>query len=126
MSKYYEDGKPFKLAKWNELLTDINTLISNKPDGCPPVEELELAVGPHIWSKKDVNDARNTLTLICPDNEFTELKTPQVWKKFLIDELETAIEAGWCCGGSRTSTFGPWLSGCACSALRGQRGILYR
>jgi len=90
---YYDDG-PFTLDQWNDLLTDINDLCTDPDSGCEPLEPIELVTDPHVWSVDDITVARDKLVDICGENTFdTEL---DLWSEGMIDELETAIERGWC------------------------------
>lgn len=87
MSKYYEIEKPFSRENWNELIRDINEMIEDPPSGCESIGFLEEVDPEHIWTQKDVEDVRDKLEEMCPDNEFEEdLDKP--WRKAIIDELE--------------------------------------
>ncbi len=87
MSEYYEIEKPFSRENWNKLIQDINDMIEDPPGDCPPLEPLEEAEENHIWTKKDVEDVRDKLEEMCPNNEFEEdLDKP--WNTAIIDELE--------------------------------------
>jgi len=90
---------PLTLDAWNSLLGRINSLASYPPEGCDPVAPLSLITAPHKWSAEDITAAQDTLKEICSDNTFT---TPTAgapgskWRKLYIDELEAAIDNGWC------------------------------
>jgi len=97
MSDYYDLSKPFRRVEdWNKLIKDINEEIENPPGDCPALEPLDEADPDHIWTKKDIEDVRDKLEEMCPENEFEEdLDKP--WRKSIIDELEENME--WCdCG----------------------------
>lgn len=84
----------FKREDWNELIRRINDLAQNPDSGCDPVEPLE-EVGPnHKWSKSDIQATRDKLLEICADNEFAAM--PAKWTQSIIEEINVAIEAGWC------------------------------
>ncbi len=83
------------LDAWNDLLGRINALVANPPEGCDPLQELPLVQAPHKWSETDISQARAKLTEICSDNVF---HAPSIgkWRQEIIDELEEAIDKGWC------------------------------
>jgi hypothetical protein len=86
------------LEAWNSLLERINGLATNPPEGCDPVEELPPVEAPHKWSETDITAARDKLVEICSDNTFSEPSSGK-WRKAIIDELDAAIDNGWCnCG----------------------------
>jgi hypothetical protein len=86
---------PLTIERWNGLLGRINALARNPPDGCDAVEELPLVTAPHKWSETDIAAARAKLGEICSTNSFDAPSTGK-WLKATIDELEEAIENGWC------------------------------
>jgi len=86
---------PLTLEGWNGLLERINALATNPPEGCDPVEELPLVTAPHKWSEADITAARDKLVEICSNNTFSSPSTGK-WLKAIIDELDAAIDNGWC------------------------------
>lgn len=90
---------PLTFDAWNSLLGRINNLASWPPEGCDPIAQLPLVTSPHKWTVQDITAAQNKLKEICSDNTFT---TPVPgapggkWRKLYIDELEAAIDNGWC------------------------------
>ncbi len=90
---------PLTLDAWNSLLGRINSLATYPPEGCDPVAPLSLVSAPHKWSARDIAAAQDKLKEICSDNTFT---TPTAgvpggkWRKLYIDELDAAIDNGWC------------------------------
>jgi hypothetical protein len=86
---------PLTLAGWNEILTRINNLAANPPEGCDALATIDLVFDPHKWSTNDIQVARNKLTAICSDNAFPSSDSGR-WLASIIDELNDAIDAGWC------------------------------
>ena len=90
---------PLTLDAWNSLLGRINSLASFPPEGCDPVAQLPLVSAPHKWTVQDIAAAQDKLKEICSDNAFT---TPVPgspsgkWRKLYIDEIDAAIDNGWC------------------------------
>lgn len=86
-----------RITNWNmQIIQPINELAENPPDGCDPVNTLDEAEKDHLWMKQDIIDVQDKLMEICPDNNFTELETPQLVTVILIQEIEDAIDHGWC------------------------------
>lgn len=79
---------------WNDIIQRINDLIANPDPGCEDIESLEEVAGRHIWTPDDIAAVRDKLVEICPENIF-EAETVK-WKQQIIDEIEAAIENGWC------------------------------
>ena len=96
MSDYYDIDKPFSRENWNKLIQDINDNVENPPGECAALDPLEEIEENHIWTKRDVEDVREKLKEMCPDNEFeADLNKP--WHIEIIDEIEDQME--WCdCG----------------------------
>jgi len=90
---------PLTLDAWNSLLGRINSLALFPPEGCDPIAQLPLVAAPHKWSVQDIAAAQDKLREICSDNSFT---TPVPgapggkWRRLYIDELDAAIDNGWC------------------------------
>lgn len=87
---------PLTLDAWNGILSSINALASNPPEGCDSLDELPLVSAPHQWSVADIAAAQDTLMEICSDNSFTTPSPSDKWRKLYIDELYDAIDNGWC------------------------------
>lgn len=82
-------------SSWNCLLTQINNLNDQAWGLCTPFQpSLPLVGEKHRWSVSDVVAARNRLQQICKDNVFTAPLTR--WSNAILDELDTAINSGWC------------------------------
>jgi hypothetical protein len=95
MSDYYEEGKPFSLKNWGDLIRDLNEeLTENAPSGCDGIEPLEEPEEPHIWSMKDVEDVREKIEQMCAENTFEEDLT-KPWREEIIDEIEDQMH-NWC------------------------------
>lgn len=86
---------PLTLEAWNGLLGRINALATNPPEGCDAVEALPLVESPHKWSETDIAAARAKLNEICSNNVFSAPSAGR-WLKAIIDELDAAIDNGWC------------------------------
>jgi hypothetical protein len=85
---------PWKRSDWNDIVDQINNLSSNPDTNCTGISSLP-EVGPeHIWTKGDIIDVRNQLLIICPDTVFN--KPLELWNQATIDEINAAIDAGWC------------------------------
>jgi hypothetical protein len=80
--------------RWNEIVRAINELGANPPGGCQAIEPLEEVPESHRWSRADIRAAQDKLREICSENEFGEI--PRLWKQSIVDELQAAIERGWC------------------------------
>ncbi len=94
MSKYYEDGKPFRKDDWNKLIKDLNKLYSFDSEDCPAIELIE-EVDDHVWTLKDVKDIRDTLHEECEANfanpeDYYDLKKP--WHHDIIDEIARSLQ----------------------------------
>jgi len=87
---------PLTLDAWNSLLGRINSLASFPPEGCDPVAQLPLVTAPHKWTVQDITAAQDKLREICSDNTFTAAVPGGKWRKLYIDELDEAIDNGWC------------------------------
>lgn len=86
-----------RVINWNEqIIIPINELATNPPGDCVPVDELPEAEENHLWTKQDIQDVHDKLKEICGDNEFDDLETPQLATVILIQQIEDAIENGWC------------------------------
>ncbi|KKL78753.1 hypothetical protein LCGC14_2021690 [marine sediment metagenome] len=100
-----DPSKAFSRKSWNEdIIREVNTLCENPDTGCDPLETLEEVDEDHIWLEEDVIDVQDKLKEICPENEFDDLKEPQLWHyDEIIVPIEEAIERGWCgCGPNET------------------------
>ncbi len=79
---------------WNNIIRRVNDLSTNPPAGCDAWEPLP-EVGPHHkWSTIDILAVRSRLFDMCNDSTFNTLAYK--WKQDLIDEINTAIDNGWC------------------------------
>jgi hypothetical protein len=83
------------LDGWNGVLERINALATNPPEGCDAVDELPLVEAPHRWSETDIAAAREKLNEICSNNVFDAPSTGK-WLQAIIDELDAAVDNGWC------------------------------
>ena len=82
-------------SSWNYLLTRINNLNNQAPGICTPFQPpLPLVGEKHRWSVSDIVAARSRLQQICKDNTFTAPLTR--WSNAILDELNAAINHGWC------------------------------
>jgi hypothetical protein len=86
---------PLTLEAWNGLIERINVLAANPPEGCDALDGLPLVTAPHRWSAADIAAARGKLVEICSNNVFNVPSTGK-WLKAIIDELDAAIDDGWC------------------------------
>jgi hypothetical protein len=87
-------GHVWTREDWNDIIRRVNDLIQNPDPGCDDLEPLEEVSEKHIWTPDDITTVRDKLLEICPENVF-EAETVK-WKQEIIDEIETAIENGWC------------------------------
>jgi len=83
------------LTDWNGLVTAINTLATNPPPGCSAQTAIPLATAPHRWSVTDIQTVQTTLKAMCNTVVFASPINP-LWKQSTIDEINTALAAGWC------------------------------
>jgi hypothetical protein len=85
---------------WNDIIQRINNLSQNPPEGCDSLDPLDEVPENHKWSVGDIVAIRDRLLEICEDNVFeVELFSPTgtaKWTQSIIDEINAAIEAGWC------------------------------
>jgi hypothetical protein len=87
-------GQAWTRENWNNIIQQVNNLAQNPDPGCAPLAALTEVSPNHIWTKSDITNVRNKLMQICNDNTFiAELR---LWTQQIIDEINTAIEAGWC------------------------------
>lgn len=84
----------WRLEDWNAIIRKVNTLAENPDDGCDPLGTIPEVEDPHLWSVQDIEEVRNRLMEICGDNDFSTQTVK--WKQDIVDEIEAAIEAGWC------------------------------
>ena len=88
---------PFTRANWNSIIQQVNNLATNPPSGHSALPTLAEVPAGHRWSVADITAVRNKLLAICAANSFA---APVVqWKKAIIDEINTAINNGWCGAG---------------------------
>jgi len=87
-------GQVWKLTDWNDIIQQVNDLAQNPDAGCDPIDPLEEVEAPHRWSKTDIQEVQDKLKEICEDNTFAD--TPDLWKQSIIDEINDAIDLGWC------------------------------
>ena len=59
------------------------------------MDELPLVTAPHKWSETDIAAARDKLTRFVPTTCSTPRQPASGWKP-IIDELDAAIDNGWC------------------------------
>ena len=93
-----DPSNPFSRKSWNEdIIREVNILCENPDEGCDPLPTLEEVDEDHIWLEEDVIEVQDKLEEICPENEFDDLKEPQLWHyDEIIVPIEEAIERGWC------------------------------
>jgi len=84
----------YKREDWNQLIRDVNNIITSPPDGCSTLDPLEEVDENHIWSKNDIQVVQNALILTCVEIEFSDM--PDKWKQSILDEIDTAMEQAWC------------------------------
>ncbi len=84
----------WKRSDWNGIIQRINELSTNPTSGHTALDPLEEVPEDHKWSVNDINIVRNRLLEFCPENTF--IADTIKWTQDLIDEIETAIAAGWC------------------------------
>ncbi len=93
-----DPSKPFSRKSWNEdIIREVNELCENPDEGCDLLPILEEVDEDHIWLEEDVTEVQDKLIEICPENEFDDLKEPQLWHyDEIIVPIEEAIQRGWC------------------------------
>jgi hypothetical protein len=84
----------FSRSQWNNILTQINTSIANKPSGCPDVTQVSLLPPNTIWTRQHVLDAQEALKQSCPSITFEVLRP--LWSQETIDEVMSKIGQMWC------------------------------
>ena len=87
-------GRVLTRAEWNDIIQRINNLAANRPNGCPEFAPLPEVETRHKWSQTDILVVMNRLHDMCNDNLFTTWSFK--WKQGFIDEIEAAIQKGWC------------------------------
>lgn len=93
-----DPSKAFSRKSWNEdIIQEVNDLCQNPDEGCDPLPTIPLVDSKHIWTKTDVTTVQDKLKEICPENDFEELDTLQLWSyPDIIIPIEEAITRGWC------------------------------
>lgn len=84
----------WKREDWNDIIQRINDLVQNPDSGCDTLTPLDEVDPNHIWTKQDVIDVRDKLQEICNENTFNEVL--RLWSQVVIDEINEAIDNGWC------------------------------
>ena len=90
--------KPYRRVganSWKELLDQVNDKLENPPDGCDPIEPIEVPEEPHRWAKSDVQEVHDKLDEM-PGDCFTWGDIPDLWKISIIEEIEDQLEESWC------------------------------
>jgi len=86
-----------RITNWNgQIIQPINELCENPPGNCDPIDTLEEAEENHLWMKQDIIDVQNKLKELCDNNSFTDPESPQLATVVYIQEIEDAINVGWC------------------------------
>jgi hypothetical protein len=95
----------WKRSDWNDIIQRVNALCTNPDPGCDALSTLDEVPENHKWSVGDITSVRNKLTEICDENTFSAELVK--WKQDIIDEIEAAIDAGWCnCCADCSNAFG--------------------
>jgi len=89
-------GQVWTRKDWNKIIQRINDLAQNPPGGCEPVDVLPEVEKNHIWTRTDVTDVQDKLIEICKDNTDTFTAELRLWTQDIIDEINEAIDRGWC------------------------------
>ena len=87
-------GTPFTRDDWNAIIGQVNDLCQHPDGGCTAVAPLAEVDQDHIWTPGDIVLVQNKLIQVCKNNEFAASLSK--WDQKIIDEINAAIEAGWC------------------------------
>ena len=87
-------GQVLTHAQWNDIIRRVNDLAANRPNGCPEFDPIPEVEPRHKWSWLDILVVQNRLYDMCNDNTFTTWSNK--WKQGFVDEINAAIERGWC------------------------------
>lgn len=99
-------GRVLTRAEWNELIQEVNAIITDPPDGCEPLEPLEEVDPKHRWKKSDIREIQEALSETCPEIEWEEI--PAKWQESILDEIREKFAEAWCeCEGCTFAT-SPW------------------
>lgn len=80
---------------WKELLDQVNDKLENPPDGCDPIDPIEVPDEPHRWAKSDVREVQERLDEM-PGDCFEWEDIPDLWKVSIIEDIEGQLENAWC------------------------------
>ena len=80
---------------WEELLNQVNDKLENPPNGCEPLEPIEIPDEPHRWAKSDLREVHDRLDEM-PGDCFEWKEIPDLWKISSIEEIEDQLENAWC------------------------------
>lgn len=91
-------NEPFRRIgsnSWEELLTKVNEVFQDPPDGCDPIDEIETPEECHRWAKEDIQEVHDKMNEM-PGDCFEFEPIPDLWKKSIIDNIEEQLENAWC------------------------------
>lgn len=85
---------PFKRSEWNDLVDEVNAIITN-PTGssCPaqlPVEQIP----PGKWRRSHISTVQDRIKATCPEITFEEIK--RKWRRRTLTEIREKLEQAWC------------------------------
>lgn len=86
---------------WEELLDQVNDELQNPPNGCDPIDPIDIPDECHRWAKSDIREVHDKLDEM-PGNCFTFELIPDLWKISIIEDIEGQLGEAWCdCGEER-------------------------
>ncbi len=86
-------------VEWNALIDKVNNATKNCGGG-----GIQHVTDPHLWSLQDITTIQGVLKSGCNTAKFTTpVGPPYVWMQTIIDEINKALSAACCNGGSGPS-----------------------
>lgn len=80
---------------WQELIDKVNDELQDPPDGCSPIEPIDLPDDCHRWAKSDIREVHDKLNEM-PGDCFDFQEIPDLWKVSIIEDIEDQLEDSWC------------------------------
>lgn len=85
---------PYKRSDFNDLIDEVNDIITDPPDGCDPLPAIDHVPEMTIWAKSHIRELQDALIETCPEIEFDDID--DLWRQSTIDEIRDKFGQAWC------------------------------